>query len=302
VAIPLRIRDRVVGALALESEREHFFTPHHVETLQLLGSQLAAAIETARLHQRVVRSSAALKADLAAARRIQQELLLSSAPACQGLELVAYNQPARAVSGDFYDFYPSAKGPVGILLGDVSGKGAPAALYGALVLGLFRSVEGGEQLPAGLLQAVNQALTRRRHEPSTFAAATFAKWLPASGELIVANSGAPRPLVLRRGSGRYLDVIGVPLGMFPGTEYEEVRVPLEAGDAVVFASDGVLESESSSGEEFGADRLAEVVCNRSASSPQELLDAVVTALGRHTGHVAPLDDQTLVIMRVASAT
>jgi sigma-B regulation protein RsbU (phosphoserine phosphatase) len=90
--------------------------------------------------------------------------------------------------------------------------------------------------------------------------------------------------------------------MFPGTEYEEVRVPLEAGDAVVFASDGVLESESSSGEEFGADRLAEVVCNRSASSPQELLDAVVTALGRHTGHVAPLDDQTLVIMRVASAT
>ena len=298
VAVPLRLRDRVMGVLALESEREDFFTQRDAETLQVLGSQLAAAIENARLHGQTVQDSAALKADLTAARRIQRQLLLPRAPECQGIEFVAFNQPARALSGDFYDFYPSVEGPVAMLLGDVSGKGAPAALYGALVLGLFRSLQCPNQAPAELLHDVNEALVRRQSEPSTYAAAAFAQWSPARKELVVVNSGAPRPLVLRRGTERYLDATGVPLGMFQGTEYEQIITTLEVGDTLILASDGVFESRDPSGREFGSDRVAEVVRSCGEHSARDVLDVIVAALQQHTAGAAIHDDQTIVIMRV----
>ena len=296
VAIPLQLRDRVVGVLALESELD-VFTPQHVEMLQVLASQLAAAIENARLHRQTALDAARLKADLLAARRIQRDVLLPALPDCPGFEIVSYSRPLLVVSGDFYDVYPSSTDSIDILLGDVSGKGAAAALYGALASGLFRSLRRIGQTPAQLLREVNNALTERQRDPTPFAAATYVRWNPESKEVIVSNAGLPYPLVRRGGGPQHLKLAGVPLGMLRDSQYEETSVRLEPGDLLVLASDGVYESEDASGTEFGEAQMLRVVRNHSDRSAREVLDAIVDALERHTAGASVQDDRTLLVVR-----
>lgn len=223
----------MIGVLDLESECLGFFTRHHLSTLSLLAPQLAAAIENARLYEGLRRHEARLDTDLQAARQLQQSLLAPPS-ALPGLKVAAGNEPAISVSGDVYDFFHSVCGGVGAFLGDVSGHGAAAALYGAMAIGLFRQLASSACSPEQLLEATNQALCARKID-SRYIAAVCVQWLSEEQSFMIASSGAPRPILFRDQTVEYLDLEGLPLGLFAAAHYEQRLLQVMRGDILVLA-------------------------------------------------------------------
>src|ERR1022692_2945774 len=164
LAVPLIYKDKVIGVLDLEHTRRGFFTDDHRRTMMTLAAQVAIAIENARLYEEIARQERRLERDLALARELQMRLLPQTLPKLANLELAAKFVPARAIGGDLYDFIPYSLSRLGIVIGDVSGKGAPAAIYAALVSGILRSHAPIEPGPAEMLSAVNLSLAERHIE------------------------------------------------------------------------------------------------------------------------------------------
>jgi len=296
VAVPLVANNRVIGVLDLESEQVNYFTEEHLRTLTLIGPQIAAAIENARLYQQVAANQSRLENDLEAARKLQQHLLPPCCPAAQGLEVAARCEPAREVGGDFYDFFSFPKGRLGIVVGDVVGKGAAAALYGALVSGLLRLMVRQHPAPAALLTALNTTLIERKIETS-YVALQAARWFPESRTMVLANAGLPLPILCRRGQASEQKVVGIPLGLLPSREYEEVRLTLEPGDVVVMASDGIIDSHDRFGQEYGRGRLVRLVEEHGGASAEELLGKIFQDLKNHAADAPAFDDQTVVVVK-----
>ncbi|MGB7148441.1 MAG: GAF domain-containing protein, partial [Terriglobales bacterium] len=193
LAVPLIYQERVIGVLDLEHTRRGYFTEDHKRTLTTLAAQLAIAIENARLYEEIARQEQRLERDLALARELQFRLLPHSRPKMKHLEVEAKFVPARAIGGDLYDFVPYSLSRLGIAIGDVSGKGAPAAIYAALVSGILRSHAPIEPGPAEMLSAVNLSLAERRIA-AQFVSIIYAVWDDERRTLLVANSGLPRPI------------------------------------------------------------------------------------------------------------
>ncbi|MGA7589602.1 MAG: GAF domain-containing protein, partial [Candidatus Sulfotelmatobacter sp.] len=193
LAVPLIYKDKVIGVLDLEHTRRGFFTDDHRRTMMTLAAQVAIAIENARLYEEIARQERRLERDLALARELQMRLLPQTLPKLAHLELAAKFVPARAIGGDLYDFIPYSLSRLGIAIGDVSGKGAPAAIYAALVSGILRSHAPIEPGPAEMLRAVNLSLAERRIE-AQFVSLIYAVWDDEHRTLVVANSGLPRPI------------------------------------------------------------------------------------------------------------
>jgi sigma-B regulation protein RsbU (phosphoserine phosphatase) len=296
VAVPLMLKDQVIGVLDLESERLASFTEDHLQALTLLAPQIAAAIENARLYQQVARNEERLTRDLTAARHLQKLLLPSGFPTFEGLEIAARNVPAVEVSGDLYDFFAVEGERFSVMSADVTGKGAAAALYGALSAGLMRSLAAAFPEPLELLEALNQGLLARPLE-ARYLAALYACWLPKKRELIVASAGQPRPIVRRRGETEVLDIGGTPLGMIDPGVFDEVRLELEPGDVFVTASDGLQETENSEGSQYGDQRLLEVIQSNPDHTARELLDAIFEDARLFSGQATPVDDRTVVVLR-----
>ncbi len=188
LAVPLIYKDKVIGVLDLEHTRRGFFTDDHRRTMMTLAAQVAIAIENARLYEEIARQERRLERDLALARELQMRLLPQTLPKLANLELAAKFVPARAIGGDLYDFIPYSLSRLGIVIGDVSGKGAPAAIYAALVSGILRSHAPIEPGPAEMLSAVNLSLAERRIE-AQFVSLIYAVWDDEHRTLLVANSG-----------------------------------------------------------------------------------------------------------------
>ena len=198
VAVPLMVKDAVIGVLDLECEQVNAFTREHVWLLSLLAPQIAIAIENARLYEQVARNEARLESDLRAARELQQHLLPSSPPKTEGIEIAARNDSATEISGDLYDFFPLDGERLGVLIGDVSGKGAPAALYGALVSGLMREMAADGHPPSRLLLELNRALLARKIE-ARYLTALYAEWDSAERTFTLANARAAAAAALPPG-------------------------------------------------------------------------------------------------------
>src|SRR5438270_7173028 len=162
LCVPLIYKDQVIGVLDLEHTRRGYFTEDHVRTMNTLAAQIAIAIENARLYERLTREEQRLERDLSMAREVQHHLLPPSCPVLPGADLAARFNPATAIGGDMYDFLEYKSPRTFIVVGDVSGKGAPAALYAALVSGILRSMAPGEPTPAQMQNAVNHSLNKRR--------------------------------------------------------------------------------------------------------------------------------------------
>ena len=296
LAIPLLLQDHLIGVLDLESERLDAFTPEDAQMLSLLAPQLAAAIENARLYEQVARSQQRLQRDLTAARELQRHLLPSSCPRYPGLQVAAKNVPAAEVSGDFYDFYLDDN-RFGIMNGDVSGKGAAAALYAALVSGVLRNLAAQRVGPRDLLEAVNQALLSRRIE-ARYLVALFLEWRPHDRTLTIAAAGQPRPILLRGGRIQVLDLGGTPLGMLDPGIHDELTLELEPDDYVITASDGLHETEDAAGRAYGDERLFELLAAQRPSSARELVDAIFADATRFSGRETPTDDRTVIVLKV----
>jgi sigma-B regulation protein RsbU (phosphoserine phosphatase) len=300
LVVPLLLQGRLIGVLDLESTQPHAFTAEHERMLVTLSSYIAIALENARLYEEARETQNSLRSDLATAREIQRQLLPTGAREIPGLDLAAAYQPARELGGDFYDFLPYGKGRLGILLGDVSGKGTAAALFGSLAIGTVREhiVEHPCE-PHEMLAMLNVRLHAARLD-SRFIAMLFAVYDAGSRRLTISNAGTPYPLLLRDGAVQSIRIAGIPLGLFPDTKYEEISLDLVAGDTVIFASDGILESTNAELEEFGADRLwAALLQIDSQESATDIANRVLAATDQYSGAgTAPSDDRTLVVLRV----
>ncbi|MBZ5629924.1 MAG: GAF domain-containing protein [Acidobacteriia bacterium] len=310
LCVPLIYKDRVIGVLDIEHTRRGYFTDDHVRTMTTLAAQVAIAIENARLYERVTRQERRLQKDMALAHELQFRLLPPCCPVIGNAELSAKFVPAREIGGDLYDFLhyeprpqnrsrdgEERKPDLGIAIGDVSGKGAPAALYAALASGFLRSHAGSRPGAAEMLTLLNESLVSRRIE-AQYISVAYAVWDDERRLLRVANSGLPLPLYCHDGRIECVETIGLPLGLFEQAHYDEVSYRAHPGDLFVFLSDGVLDAQNREGEMFGLARLSTVVKANCQGSANDVVTGIFAAVAEFAAGENAYDDQTVVALKV----
>jgi sigma-B regulation protein RsbU (phosphoserine phosphatase) len=293
---PLFRKGRIIGVLDLEHTRAGFFNKEHERMLTTLAAQVAIAIENARLYEAVRSQEQQLERDMTMAREVQLRLLPTSPPQMANAEVAAHFLPARAIGGDLYDFVEYGAGQTAIMLGDVSGKAAPAALFAALVSGIMRSAAQQQPAPAQMLAQLNDALQERKLE-SQYVTMLFAVWNDENRTLRVANSGAAQPVLCHQGETSTVRAEGFPLGLFPNVSYDELELAIQPGDTLVFISDGILDAENAQGEMYGPDRLSSLLSRHSDRSAQQIIDAIESDVSRFQGEQDRFDDETIVVLK-----
>ena len=294
LAVPLVLQDRVIGVMDLESDRVAYFNEEHARTLVLLAPQIATSVENARLYEELATREKRMEEDLQAAQELQRVLLPDSAPEISGLEAAIRLRPARLISGDIYDVYEHRDGQTVITMGDVSGKGAAAALYGSLMSGLLRTLAPRRRRPAELLRALNDSLIERKVE-ARYVTLCVLLWDPATGQFVMANAGALPPMICRGAEILKVRVEGVPLGLLDSREYQEVTFQTQPGDVILLYSDGITDHMDDTGAEYGRGRLANFVRAHCWRSPDDLIQAIFDDVDRFATQA--FDDQTLFAMR-----
>jgi serine phosphatase RsbU (regulator of sigma subunit) len=226
---------------------------------------------------------AQVEQELLVARRIQQASLPKEVPTLEGWQITPFYQPAREVGGDFYDFHLLSEGGLGVVVGDATGKGVPAALVMSTTCGMLQAVSRAlASSPGEVLDQVNETLLARI--PSNmFVTCFYAILDPESGSLAYANAGHDLPYLRRRnGDAEELRARGMPLGLMPSMSYEEKEILLDAGEGVLFYSDGLVEAHNPEGEMFGFPRLRELVAEHAAeerSLEEALLEELYSFVG-----------------------
>lgn len=297
LAIPMIHKGQVIGVLDLESPQLNYFTEDHVQTLSILAANLAVSLENARLYEKLARDEARLERDLQAAKRIQGALLQPVPSEDYGLDMAARYLSAREVCGDLYEFLRYGPQQLGIALGDVSGKGTAAALYGAVAIGIMRSLSPQKLQPADILKVMNQIIGERRIE-GRFMTACFATWQKAKRKLRVANAGQSQPLLYKDGHCEKIELTGFPLGIFEEVNYDEWNGVLEPGEILVFHSDGIAESTNPEGQFFGTEKLRKLIEQHHELQAAELADLILREVDWFTQNAPLADDRTLVIAKV----
>ncbi|MGA2073553.1 MAG: SpoIIE family protein phosphatase [Terriglobia bacterium] len=297
MATPLIYRGRVIGVVDFESPQLNYFSEEHIRIFSTLAPQIAIAIENARLYERVARSEARLERDLQRAQEIQMHLMPGTAPDIPGMEVALRFHPARELGGDLYDFLTYGKERHVLAVGDVSGKGAPAALYGAMAMGILRSLAPQNLSPPHLLKRLSQILLERKIE-GHFITITYAIWEPRAKTLRLANAGMPLPLLVRKGQARSIRVEGIPLGLLEHAQYQDEVVKLESGDLFAMFSDGIVEAANTKHEEFGSRRLENVLRRNFHRPPNEIIASLFDEVREFEQGRPPRDDQTIVLIRV----
>jgi serine phosphatase RsbU (regulator of sigma subunit) len=253
---------------------------------QILIEQNARQAERARMEQ-----------EMRTAQHIQQSLLPRQAPALPGWQFTPYYKPAREVGGDFYDFLALDDGRLGIFIGDVAGKGVPAALVMATTRTLLRSAAHAGAAPAQVLAAANELLTADI-PPGMFVTCFYALLEPASGQMRYANAGHELPYLCRGGQVTAVRATGMPLGIMPGSVYEEFELALVPGDCALFHSDGLVEAHNPQRQMFGVPRLVALLQDHPA--PAAIIDILLAELGRFTAGAGEQEDDLtlLTVVRV----
>ena len=297
LAIPMIHKGKIIGVLDLESAQLNAFHEEHVQTLSILAANLAVSLENARLYEQVARDEARLDRDLQAAKRIQGALLRPVPTEDFGLDIAARYLSAREVCGDLYEFLRYGPQQIGIALADVSGKGTAAALYGAVAIGIMRSLAPQKLQPAEMLRQMNQLVGERRIE-GRFMTACFATWQKGRQKFRVANAGQSQPLLYKDGRCGKIELTGFPLGIFEETNYDEWSVTLDPGDIVIFHSDGIAETMNSEGQFFGTERLRKLVETHHELSATEISDLILREVDWFAQSAPLSDDRTLVVLKV----
>jgi sigma-B regulation protein RsbU (phosphoserine phosphatase) len=297
LVVPLTSKGRVVGVVDLESTHVGYFSEYHERFLMTLASRMASSLVNAELHTRVAENESRLGREMKIAREIQRQLMPDEVPSIPPLQMAVLFKPVAQLGGDLYDWIPFDDGRLAITIGDVAGKGAPAALYGALSSGVIRTRAGRKYPPAEMLELVNKTLYQRPIE-GQYIAVTYAIYEPKTKTIKLSNSGLPYPLLVRAGQPTFLDIGGIPLGLFADSKYEETALQLQAGDVLVFYSDGVVEMRNDLGDEFGLKRLADTVKTNHEKTPEEIVKAVSGALAEFIGRVRPQDDRTMIVVKM----
>jgi serine phosphatase RsbU (regulator of sigma subunit) len=233
--------------------------------------------------------------DLRVARRIQQAALPKEVPPLEGWQITPYYQPAREVGGDFYDFLELEDGRLGLVVGDATGKGVPAALVMASARSMLRAVAQSSDSPGDVLRRVNAPLVTDIPQ-NMFVTCFYAILEPKSGHLVYANAGHDLPYLQHGDEVEELRARGMPLGLMPVSNYEEKEIVLDAGEAAIFYSDGLVEAHDPEGEMFGFTRLRALISEHAEEGPlgDFLLEELYSFVGEGWEQE---DDITLLTLR-----
>lgn len=304
LVVPMLIKDRCIGVFDLESPELSAFTKEHRELMTLLASQAAIAIENARLYEEVRRNEERIEKELRFAQRVQAAMLPSELPTrIPGADVAGRFAPARELGGDIHDFLVPETNILVVAVGDVSGKGAPAALYGAFAAELVRSRTMRRRFTpdrfsvSGVLQVMNTILQERQLE-EYYCTLCYTLFDFEQHTITLSNSGLPYPIRCSGDECGQIELPGVPLGSFPGVTYDEKILDLHPGDVFVFCTDGIFEALNEAGSEFGARRLCEVVRAQTGSTAKQIVDAIFDTVTAFRGGAPQNDDMTAVAVKV----
>jgi sigma-B regulation protein RsbU (phosphoserine phosphatase) len=303
LAIPMLIKDRCIGVVDLESPELEAFTKEHKELLTLLASQAAVAIDNARLYEEVRRNEERIEKELRFAQRVQLALLPTELPRqLENFDVAARFEAARELGGDLHDFILPDTQALVVAVGDVSGKGVPAALYGGFAAELVRARTMRRRFTpdrfsvGGVLQAMNTILHERQLE-EYYCTLCYAFFDLTTGVMTMSNSGLPYPIHSSSEGCQQVELAGVPLGSFPGVTYDQIQVSLAPGDVVVFYTDGLSETTDDTGAEFGARRVSELVHANRALTARGIVDVIFEAVAAFRGAGVQADDMTAVAVK-----
>ena len=295
LVVPMFYKDKIIGVLDIEHTKRGYFTDQHLRTMTTLAAQIAIAIENARLYEEVAMQEQRLERDLNLARQLQFRLLPQCCPELKQAEIAAHFSPARFIGGDLYDFITYKRG-MALAIGDVSGKGAPAALYAAMVDGFLRSHAVRQPGAAEMMSAINTSLLERPID-AQYISMIYALWDDDQRLLTIANSGLPRPVYCRNGRVEMVEATGLPMGLFKNAEYDEVTFHPGPGDVFLFFSDGITDATNVHGKQFGRERVEHIVAHNCAGSADKLVQALDFAVREFSAGVEPFDDQTILAMK-----
>jgi sigma-B regulation protein RsbU (phosphoserine phosphatase) len=291
-------KETLEGFIGLSKKVTGFkYSYEDMTVLNVLANQLIVAMENARLYA-VSLEKKRLEEELAVARQIQSGLLPKSYPQGLTYEFAAFCQPSREVGGDYYDFLDIDGSSIGIVIADVSGKGIPAALLVSSLHAALRAEVRNKFSPPRVMSNINQLIAAST-SPEKFATMFYGEFYPGENKLSYCNAGHNYPAVIHAdGQIEFLIAGGLVLGAFPQADYEKGELILQNGDLVVFYSDGVTEAFNEKEEEFGENRLFELLLQNRHLSAEKIKQIIVDEVERFSGSVSGYDDFTLVIMKL----
>ncbi len=302
LCVPLTLKDRVLGVIYVDNRLQvGIFTQADLELLRAIASSAAIAIENARLYQVAV-DKGRMERELQMARKVQASLLPQECPVIPGWAFSARWKPAREVGGDYYDFIPLRPGKLGLVIADVTDKGMPAALFMASTRSIMRASLPTAASPGeGIAQA--NRLICAESEGGLFVTLFFGLLDPQTGEFSYVNAGHDPPLFFRNTEQAcFEDLIrlgstGMQLGMDDDAVYQQTSLQLQPGDFILLYTDGVTDALDAEKNDFGIERLEQVVYANCSASPDELLDALQKAIDDFTGATPPYDDITMLVVK-----
>jgi sigma-B regulation protein RsbU (phosphoserine phosphatase) len=297
LCVPLKIKERVIGVSQVINKLDGSnFNEEDEETLSLLCSNAAIAVENARLHNEILRRQQ-IEQDLAFATSIQLSFLPQQMPELQGFRFAAQYQAAQEIGGDFYDFIPLDDNRVGILIGDVSGKGVASALFMARFTTDFRFQAIREENPEILIRRINEKVCRQSCR-GLFVTLLYIVLKKNSGGAVYVNAGHLPPIIWNSSRGKYATVRGSggpPIGIVSGHQYGPARISLNPGDTILLSTDGLIEAKDDQGERFGWERIEN--CVRQGGSDVESVKSRITlSLSQFVRQCPQADDTTLVLV------
>lgn len=298
LCVPLELKSRVDGVIYVDSRLQTgVFSPDDVDMLQGIAASAAIAIDNARLYQVAVEKGR-MERELQLAREVQSSLLPQSVPSFPGWEFVAWWQPAREVSGDFYDFVTFRDGSAGALIGDVTDKGMPAALFMASARSVVRASVAASDDPQAALRMANQTLCNEAPN-GMFVTLLLIQLAAGSGRIRVANAGNNRPLLYRSDGDEFLDFgeTGLPLAIDPDCSYSMQDHELARGDFLLLYTDGLTDATDMQLDLFGRERLLAALWDVRRAPADEIRQRLRLAVASFIGAVPPYDDVTFLVAR-----
>lgn len=296
--LPLAKGERILGTLNLGYWEPHSFDAETRSFLDLMARHAAIAIENARLYQLVI-DKARTERELQVAREVQASLIPHDTPRIAGWDFAAWWRPAHIVGGDFYDFLRIGQSRwQGLLIGDVSDKGMPAALFMVLARSTIRASISESSCPADCITHANRLLCADAMN-GMFVTLCYAQLDPVTGELVYVNAGHNPPLLLRKGEEQFIKLMptGMALGVDETSQFDQRTIQLDPGDLIILYTDGVTDATNAAEQEFGADRLRQAVFEKRRNSARETVAALKDALYEFGDTAPQFDDITVVAVK-----
>ncbi len=298
ICIPLKVEDKILGVMNISTEYPVLYTAGELKLATALAAQAAVSIENARLHAEHLERERIVK-ELEIARDIQQSLLPQSTPVVEGAEIVAMALPAKEVGGDFYDFIPITDQNLGLVIADVSGKGVPAALFMALSRALMRASSLRDPRVSNSVIQTNRLILECAAS-GLFVTLFYAIVDVRKRSLRYVNAGHNPPILFKKitGDAQFLEADGIALGVLDQIELEEKEIALDEGDVILLYTDGVTESINPSNEEFGEERLVQLIKDHHDLPVNDLMKKIETVVMAFTEDEPQFDDFTMMVVKI----